>query len=880
MNVREQNPDKHMDSIESIWVEIVMKSQKLIFACIYRPPNQTDFMKHFTPILEKFSHRSNILMMGDFNIDLSKEDLSVSTTFHRTLSKFALQNVIKDYTRITDKSMTLIDLAITSLNHSKILKSGSYACTISDHHLIYITLNLFLVRPPPVIKSVKDYKNIDTDKINFELESAPWHIISIFDDVDDSLWVWEKLFTSIINENVKTRKAKIRNRSEPWMTSIIRKELNNRFRLFQKAKVTPRGSQEWKDYKTSRNRCSNIIKSAKAKYWQNEFKNSKNSKTFWRTVRKFRGDCTQTRIGPLIDDDDKIVTNDNKKADLMNNFFASVGKKLSLALNQPNDEIDLNKHIYRVTPTSTEIKADFKLFQKSFNKAVKLGKACGPDSISARDLKFNESASTYGLYEVLCQITKTHKFPTAWKMARVSCIFKKGSKRDCSNYRPISLLSIPSKVVENFICHHVNTHLENFNLLNEHQWGFRKARSTEDLLLYLTETWQAALDQKKVVGILLIDFKKAFDTVSHPILLKKLSAIGISGNLHKLIADYLSDRSQVTQVNGVTSSKENVEYGVPQGSLLGPVAFSVNINDMPDHGELDTDLFADDSNQFIIGNNVDEVMIKIQNHVNEISIYAKENSLTIHPDKSQILIMSKDKFVGPLPSVSLKGENIRVVEKAKCLGVIVDNNMSWGPHTDSICKMFSKKLKNLYKMNSLHKSTLRTIYNTGILPSILYGILIWGNCAQHLLDDVEKIHIKAARYIERIKKSTPDTEVLSTANWKPLLYYYKKQISCKTYKIYNKLTSPLLSNLIVKSKARRTRNQMKLDQPRFRFVSFKRSFAYRSAIVWNNIPQSTREKESADSFKRALVNSNILNQINFGSNQTGRARDPDNYIYY
>ena len=219
------------------------------------------------------------------------------------------------------------------------------------------------------------------------------------------------------------------------MTRKIRKELNTRYRLFQKAKVTPRGSNEWRDYKKLRNRRSNLIKNAKAKYWQNEFKNSKNSKSFWKTVRKFRGDSTDTKMGPLKTNEN-IVTNDIEKAEVMNKFYASVGKELSMALKDPTEnETNSNKHIYRVTPTSSEIKPNFELFQKSFKSTVKLGKACGPDKISARDLKLNESASIHGLYQVLCQITKTLTFPTAWKMAQISCIFKKGSKRDYSNSR-------------------------------------------------------------------------------------------------------------------------------------------------------------------------------------------------------------------------------------------------------------------------------------------------------------------------------------------------------------------------------------------------------------------------------------------------------------
>ena len=872
--------DQHMNSIESIWAEVILKSQRIITACIYRPPNQRDFLKHLTPILERFSGRSNIVLLGDLNIDMSKEDAYLSATLHRTLAKLALQNVIKDYTRITDKSKTLIDLAITSVNNAKITNSGSYDSAISDHNLIYVTVNYFVDRPPSKIKTVKDYKNLDHVKLKSDLDTAPWQVISIFDDVDDSLWAWEELFNNTINDHVKSRKVKIRPKSEPWMKGVLRKELNNRYRLFQKAKLTQKGSNEWKQYKKSRNRCSNMIKTAKANFWRTEFGNSKNSKTFWKTVQKFGGgECKGSTIGPLVDKE-TIITDDNQKSELMNNFFATVGKELAIDLQDPDHTFDCNKHINRVTPTTSDIKTDYVSFEKSFIKAVKPGKACGLDKISARDLKINEPASINGLYHVMVSSVKSGKFPTKWKSASVSCIFKKGSKRNCSNYRPVSLLSIPSKIVEHFICTQMNDHLTTYNLLSEHQWGFRKARSTEDLLLYLTESWHAALDKKKVVAILLIDFKKAFDSVSHEILLKKLSACGFAGDFHEYIADYLTGRSQVTKVNGVVSSKASVDYGVPQGSLLGPTCFSVNVNDMPEAGTAGNELFADDSTSFTVGDSVDSVLNDIQKHADSVAKYSSENSLTIHPQKCQIIILNKQKFVGPLPRVKIKDTAIEVTEKSKCLGVIIDNKLSWGPHTTHVCAAFSNKIKKLYKMNSLDKVTLRTIYNTGILPSVLYGILIWGNAADHLINDIERIHIKAARFVERISKSIPDSEVLNVANWKPINFYYKKHLACKTYKIYNGLSPLLLQKFISKSTTRTTRNKLKINQPLFQSVAFKRSFAYRAAIVWNNITTSIREKSSVDCFKLALSRSNDIGKINFGQNSTARARDPENYLYY
>ena len=280
INMYELQYDQHMHAIEAVWAEIILKSQKILVACIYRPPKQKDFLKHFVPILEKFSKRSNIVLLGDLNIDLSKDDAYLSAILHRTLARYALQNVIKDFTRITSNSKTLIDLVITTINNKKILKSGSYDSAISDHNLIFVTMNFFIDRPPAKLTTVKNYKNIDLAKLKSDLDDVPWHVVSIFDDVDDCVWTWEKLFKETINEHINTWKAKIRPQSEPWMSGAIRKELNKRYKLFQTAKNTPKGSNEWKIYKRHRNFCTNLIKRAKTTYWREEFGNAENSKSF------------------------------------------------------------------------------------------------------------------------------------------------------------------------------------------------------------------------------------------------------------------------------------------------------------------------------------------------------------------------------------------------------------------------------------------------------------------------------------------------------------------------------------------------------------------------------------------------------------------------
>ena len=156
------------------------------------------------------------------------------------------------------------------------------------------------------------------------------------------------------------------------------------------------------------------------------------------------------------------------------------------------------------------------------------------------------------------------------------------------------------------------------------------------------------MDAKKTVAILVIDFKQAFDSVSHQVLIKKLSACGVAGELHEYIQNYLSGCSQITRVNGVESNEAPVEYGVPQALLLGLTCVSINVNDMPEVETAQNELFADDSTSYNIGENVDSVLNNIQNHANMVNEYSCENCLTIHPRKCKIIILSKQKFIGPL----------------------------------------------------------------------------------------------------------------------------------------------------------------------------------------------------------------------------------------
>ena len=262
------------------------------------------------------------------------------------------------------------------------------------------------------------------------------------------------------------------------MTGEVRKSINNRYKLLLEAR-TSQWSKEWAVYRKARNACTNLIRFTKANYWKNKFLKSDSPKSFWSLVKRFNGDSKKHHTGPLKSGTE-IITKDSDKANLLNNFFADIGRKLATPPIGDTAEY-MNSYIYRIPPSVSEINLSTELLTKSFKAAVRVGKACGPDNITAKDLQLHPDSSIEGLEKVVRCSLISGKFST------------KGSRTDCSKFRLISLLSVPSKVVEHLICTQMVGHLTEHNLQTEHQWGFRQQRSTEDALLHMTEKMEESI---------------------------------------------------------------------------------------------------------------------------------------------------------------------------------------------------------------------------------------------------------------------------------------------------------------------------------------------------------------------------------------------------
>ena len=239
------------------------------------------------------------------------------------------------------------------------------------------------------------------------------------------------------------------------------------------------------------------------------------------------------------------------------------------------------------------------------------------------------------------------------------------------NCRPISLLSIHGKILEAVVSNSIDDHLQTHNLLSRNQWVFRKNRSTEGLLPHMTETWKSALDQGLVVGVLF----------NHSILLEKLKGTEISGSLFFCLANYLSNRNQFVQISGKKSALQPVKYGVPQGCVLGPKLFSMYVNDLSEsisYGNLY--MFADDTTVFAIGRDSDMIVSSLQCILSQLHIWCTANRLIAHESKTKAMIIFRSVFIGPLPALRYGTKTIKLKSSSKCLGLTIDNKLSWQDH--------------------------------------------------------------------------------------------------------------------------------------------------------------------------------------------------------
>lgn len=316
------------------------------------------------------------------------------------------------------------------------------------------------------------------------------------------------------------------------------------------------------------------------------------------------------------------------------------------------------------------------------------------------------------------------------------------------------------KILEKYVLKHLNRYLEAHSLINNHQFGFQKGKSTSILLSDFTELVRNKLNSNKIVLVLFIDYKKAFDTIDHDKLIECLDKIGVRGKMNKWFRNYLKDRKIIVKLNDQDSKEKDLNYGVPQGSVLGPVLYSIYVNTLFSCAKLcHMYMYADDTALLSVHHSIDTATNNLQEEYNRILKWSHDNGLRINISKTKVLCIATSKrkvhkigikshldnclHVGAYRTGNCSCPLIEEVKTFKYLGLIIDNRFLWDSHIESLCKRLRGCLAQFYRLRLfLGYDTLKIVYYALVYSTIHYGILCYGNTSAVHVQKVEAVHKK------------------------------------------------------------------------------------------------------------------------------------------
>ena len=847
--------------IESLFIEIEIPGNKNIIAgVIYRSPssNAQEFLQLLSTLLRDIGlANKEFFLMGDFNIDLLNHELdNVSLEFLELILSSSCLPLISKPTRCTDNSATLIDNIFSNALPSP--NSYIIVSDITDHYPICTHFPLKKINNAHFNAAQK--RNFTPENLTLlksNLDNIDWSYLYSIDDLDISFEHFSTTLRKQIDTDIPLQKIKNSYKKIPrlpWISKSILRSINRKNNLFYKYKtdITINNKAKYISYK---NTLTNIIRIEKRKYFENRLSIFKHdTKNTWKVIKQAMNSTIKKSEINKIRSNGRIIESPKCMSNTFNNYFSSIGNNLAknIPLSRKNftDFLGpLNHNSIFFLPTNrNEI---INIVSKLKNK-----KSSGFDEIDNVILKSIILSIVDPLVHIFNLSLLHGKFPNLMKIAKIIPLFKKGDKLELGNYRPISLLTSFSKLLEKIIFARMTSFLKRYDILSRFQFGFREKHNTTHALLSFIEKVALSIDSSShTVGVFL-DFSKAFDTINHDILLSKLSHIGVRGKALEWFRSYLSNRKQFVYLNEHESDFKEITCGVPQGSILGPLLFIIYINDFHKcTNSFSFICFADDTNLFFSHKNPDVLVNTINAELLKVSEWIKANKLSLNLLKTNYILFSNS--LNSLPNdITFDNTTIEQVTHTKFLGVLVDNKLSWKSHIENICQTISRNIGVIYRLKSyLPKSSLLKLYSSLILPYLNYGLLVWGNGNKASLEKVSLLQNKAIRII---------CNAHFRADTDPLFYKHKILKIGDLHKVqlgkfmfnYNSKTLPItFHNMFPKNSAVHnypTRQSENLHTPLLRTLSAQKTFIFEGPKFWNALQDDIKCSASLATFKRKL----------------------------
>ena len=458
--------------------------------------------------------------------------------------------------------------------------------------------------------------------------------------------------------------------------------------------------------------------------------------------------------------------------------------------------------------------------------------------------------------------------PDCFKRAIVKPLLKKTGldENDFKNFRPVSNLPFLSKILEKVVLKQLLGHFESNKLEEIFQSAYKACHSTETAILRVCNDILCTLDSGKSCVLVLLDLSSAFDTIDHTILLKKLEiTYGIRDTVLAWFESYLLNRQQVVKVGEDFSESTSLFFGVPQGSVLGPVLFTLYIQPLVDilrkHNMM-YHLYADDTQLYKSGSHgeLKEMLVSVETCVSEIKQWMATNKLKLNDGKTEVMVINNPKHAIPsehIPQININGHTIESASKVKNLGVMIDNDMSMAAHVSALCKSLNFQLKKISSIRSfLTKDVATKLVTSLILSKMDYCNSLLAGLPRTKLNKIQIIQNNAARLIMRRKKSDNVTPILRELHWLPVEKRIIYKIATTCFKCIHNSAPLYLSSLVQvyhPPRALRSSTDNKLVLPNVRLKSFgERAFYHSGPAIWNTLPISVRQAPTLSQFKKGL----------------------------